>query len=405
MSRVVSSLPLSFCLLLAYSRFQAPECAADTLTCARVGSDRVVVDGMLDDWRGIRCSRIGGTDEDRSLDLRCAEDGRRLFLSVNIRDERMRRTKKSKAKSEDHLDIRLSVAGGKAVQLRMFPGFGNLSPKRTWGGGRVPKQVEVEDTRQKRGWSAEVSIPLAKIHGWSRGTPALAARVSFADADAQAKIAGRATFDGKLQFSGAAASFRSFLKAVKLRRSDIRLDVMADVDGMPGAERVVAGGRVIGILTDEFSYMTLPVASADDVVLFKVVDLAGEGTSAIIAQFREHGQTGTREVVGIWYVGGRGFERVLAFEVKKEAGDRLLTNKWSLVPKGKYRKLGRGESKRGHDLLVEAGEARGWDEDNYQEIPAHDVKPILLPWEDRTSAVYYFQGNVVLGGDPKTSRR
>jgi len=404
MRRYLWALPLSVLFSLGFARLHTPECAADTLTCARVAGDRFVVDGMLDDWRGIRCHRVGGTDQNRSFDLRCAYDGKRLYFSVNVRDQTIRRTRKAAAKSEDHLDVRLSVGSGAAISLRMFPGFSSVDPKRTWGTGRVPKQVELEDTRQQKGWSAEGSLPLAKIHGWGRGTPALDAKVSYADADSGAKVNGRATFEGLLQFQEAAASFRSFLRAVKLRKSDIRLDVMADVDGMPGAERVVAGGRVIGVLTDEFSYMTLPVSSSDDVIGFKVVDLAGAGTSAIIAHYREHGNMGTREVVGIWYAAGSGFERVLAFEVKKQAGDRLLTNTWSLVPKGKYRKLGRGETKRGFDLLVEAGEARGWDEDNYQEMPAKDVKPILLPWEDRTSAVYYFQGNVVLGGDPKTGR-
>jgi len=398
------ALPLSLFAFVVMSRATVRECAADSLTCARIADDVVMVDGMLDDWKGIRCNRVGGKDLDRSFDLRCAYDQTRLFVSVNIRDQRIRRTKKAKAKSEDHLDIRLSAGSASPTVLRMFPGFSSVAPKRTWGSGKVPKQIEVEDTRQRSGWSAEAAIPLKKIRGWASGTPALTARVAYSDGDGGGKIAGVAAFDGMLQFSAAAASFRSFLRAAKLRRSDIRLDVMADVDGMPGAERVVAGGRVIGILTDEFSYMTLPVKSGADVIKYKVADLAGEGTSAIIAHYREHGGMGSREVVGIWYAAGSGFDRVLAFEVKKQVGDRVLSNRWSLVRKGKHRKRQRGETKRGFDILVEANEADGWDEDNYEETPARDLKPILLPWEDQTSAVYYFQGNVVLGGDPKSSR-
>ena len=75
-----------------------------------------------------------------------------------------------------------------------------------------------------------------------------------------------------------------------------------------------------------------------------------------------------------------------------------------------YRALERAEkkyAKRGHDLVIEVSEsdAKGWDEDNYAEAPAPDVVPILVPWSDETSRVYYFIGNTVQGGEAKKARK
>ena len=41
--------------------------------------------------------------------------------------------------------------------------------------------------------------------------------------------------------------------AAKLAVSDLRLDILAEVDGSPGTERVVAGGRFLGVLSDAFA--------------------------------------------------------------------------------------------------------------------------------------------------------
>jgi hypothetical protein len=42
----------------------------------------------------------------------------------------------------------------------------------------------------------------------------------------------------------------------------------------------------------------------------------------------------------------------------------------------------------------------GFDASNYREAPAPDAKSILVPWGAAQSAVYYFDGTTVLGGEP-----
>ena len=366
-------------------------------TCDQVAADMFGIDGMLDDWSELRSHKSGGADG--GFELRCAYDDDNFYVSIDVSDSAIRRT----GRSQDNLVIEIAVGPtGKAATLQLFPGYKGDKPKRKWLGGKVPKWLEVEDTNQSKGWSMEAAIPLKRLAGWGPHSPALCARIVYSDADWDGDKASVVTFKGTLHLSAARSALRGFMKAARLSRRDIRVDVLADVNGSPGVERVIAGGSVIGVITDSFAFMTLPVASADDVIGVKVVDLAGEGTAAIIAHYRQRGNGGAREVVAVWYVGAGGFEQLLAFEVRKQLGELVLANKWYLAPRGKFRK-GKTQ-KAGHDIVVEATTATGWDEDNYEEIPAPDVKPILLPWEDQTSAVYYFEGNSLFGGDAKVAR-
>ncbi len=379
------------CLLLSGQSWAAGH------TCDQVVADMFGIDGMLDDWSELRPHQTGGADG--GFELRCAYDDSNFYISINIRDGAIRRT----GRSQDNLIVELSVGPtGKPATLQLFPGYKGEKPKRKWLGGKVPKWLEVEDTNQSKGWSMEAAIPLKRLAGWGPHSPALCARVVYSDADWDGDKPSVTAFKGTLHLSAGRAAVRGFMKAARLSRRDIRVDVLADVNGSPGVERIIAGGSVIGVVTDTFAYMTLPVSGSEDVIAVKVVDLAGVGTSAIIAHYRQRGNGGAREVVAAWYESAGGFEQVLAFEVRKQLGDLVLANKWYLAPRGKYRK---GKTKKsGHDIVVEATTARGWDEDNFEEIPAADVKPILLPWEDQTSAVYYFEGNSVFGGDAKVGR-
>jgi len=60
-------------------------------------------------------------------------------------------------------------------------------------------------------------------------------------------------------------------------------------------------------------------------------------------------------------------------------------------------------SEKGYDILVEVDAVHGWNESTYRERPASDAKPILLPWK-QASAVYYFDGDLAFGGEPRMER-
>lgn len=373
---------------------------ADSQTCARVADDVIETDGIIDDWSGVARKSVGGKDRNASFTLRCAYDQKRLHLAVEVRDDYLYRGARPSTKKDDHLLIELRVTGKKSDRLIVFPANDSVDRKHTFNNKKLPKWMRVEDAQVRRGWAMEVSLPMARLRGFSKSAAAVNARIELRDADYAAKVKKRLSFNGQLTLEGADEMYRSFLAAAKLSARDITLDTMANVDDQPGLERVIAGRGLIGIVSDQFFYMQLPVTSPGDVSKVEVADLRGDGTRSIITELRQHGNGGSRDLLIVWQVSGNQLQQVLAWEIRKEKNGKVLSNRWSLVPRGKYRKGKR--SRKGRDLLLEVSDSdtRGWDEDNYFERPAADVQAILTPWSDQTSAVYYFEGNSAQGGEP-----
>lgn len=368
------------------------------------------IDAGFDDWRGLKALHRGQGDADASYDLRCGYDGQRLYLSVKIKDERIIRNGKGDAGGEDNLLVSLRAAsGGEARTLRVFPGTRGFKPRRVGAGGKI----RVEDTMLEDGWFVEASIPLGQVPGWGTSTPLLLGEVTYRDVD-RAGAGAEATlrFRGSMHFSSHVPALRGFLAAAKLVVQDLRLDTLADVDGSPGSERVVSGGKFLAVLSDAFGFIELPVESADDVIEVKLVDLDGDGRSSILARYRQQGGGGARELVTVWNQGGDGqLQMTFGFQVGLELGERRLVNRWSLVPagerrapeKGKKKTRGKAKGRRtgpGLDFVVEVDRSdnRGWDARSFAQVaPSTDVRPILTPWGDgRRAVVYYFEADTAM---------
>ncbi|HEU5059783.1 MAG TPA: hypothetical protein VFU21_24800, partial [Kofleriaceae bacterium] len=188
---------------------------------------------------------------------------------------------------------------------------------------------------------------------------------------------------------------------------DLRLDTLANVDGLAGTERVVSGGRFLGVLTDEFAFVELPVESPADVRAVELVDFDGDGQSSILAHFRQAGGGGSRELVTVWNLNAQNqLAMSFGFEVAVELGERRLVNRWSLVPAGerrapdKGRRPKKGKRVPGQDIVVEvaAEDNQGWSPKTFaQVVPATDVRPIMTPWgSGRRAVVYYFDGETAM---------
>ena len=377
--------------------------AAADLTCDRVQAETITVDGMIDDWSGFRGRRIGKKAADRGLSVRCAYDSAHLYVVLIASDDQIIRGAKGDASREDSLRLSVKAPGGKSVTVTVFPGTRGFKPKVV--GAR--KGIDVADSLQEGGFSAEISIRLKKIPKWTRTLPALSAKVRFGDADrpGKGKAVSRVSGRLRLQFSDADAVFKSFLRATGLKRGQIRYDVLRDVNMGDGAERVVAGGDVIGVLGENFIFMRLPVADPADVLKVRVVNFSGKGRAQILAHFRQHGG-GSRDVVAVWNIdSSRRFQRLFAVEVRKEHEGKLLENKWSLVRAGALRAKPAKTKKRGYDLVVEATEAVGFTSSNYLETRSVDEDPILLPWKADDSKVYYFDGDDFAGSEAMDEKK
>src|SRR5262249_11488776 len=318
---------------------------------------------------------------------RCAYDGRTLYLMINVHDDRLIRTPAHTDK-EDHL---VFVFG--AQRLSVWPASAEAKAKLAWDWTpRDGPRPLVADSLQKKGWSVELALPLAKIPGYAKGAPGVVVEVDFHDADMLTAESRTTVGSGpvRLTFEEASASLKQLLGELHLGRGDLTLDTLAEMDGEPGLERVVAGGRYVGVVGATWIYLELPVASPRDVLSVAVADLGGAGKSSLVVRTVERGNGGTREVLSIWDLHGGGFQRTFAHEIAKQLGAARMTNVWELVPRGK--------GKRGLDLVIRAGGAGGLPEASWRETPASDMMPILLPWGAKKQEIWHFANDEVSGG-------
>jgi hypothetical protein len=364
---------------------------AQRLTCPIAESQSIEVDGMLDDWSGVAPARAGGPDLDASFDLRCQYDGQRLQLVVDVRDDLVVRNAQARGAlqaGEDRLELQLS-AGAAPLVIVLYPGHMKHPPRRTVAGAVAPRWLAVEDTQQRRGWSAELDVPLAKVAGWSPSTPSLTARVVYHDSDRLAAGAAESSTElvAELDLGEKKDLLQAFLQATRLKKRDLSIDAQVDVDRTrAGRERVVAGGAYVGIIADQYAFVQLPVKSGADVARIELADLRGDGSRVILAQVRQAGAGGTRTLLLGFTARGGQIQPLFSVEVGKEQAGRVLASRWRVVPRGGARKRA--------ELIVEASPAVGWDEDSYAEAPAPDADPIHLPWDDdRWGAAYWLSGD------------
>ncbi|MCP4443895.1 MAG: hypothetical protein GY811_00935 [Myxococcales bacterium] len=385
---------------------------AKGVVCERVQEDMFEVDGMSDDWQSFKPTHFG-SGSDAAVELRCAYDAKKLYVALTANDERIVRTKKGRAMSEDRVSLSLSSGTGKPLRFAVLPGAQHVPRK----GIKIPSFVELEDSRRAKGFFVELSIPMRKIAGWSATLPYLAGAIEFHDVDLPSDDKAQSVLGmkGKLHFSEAVATYKSFMQTTGLKNRDVRLDKLVDVDPGAGAERIIVGGKVMGVLSTSFTYMGLPIANPSDLISARVVDFDGGGRYAVLTELRQHGNGGSRDVLVVWFAKGDGsFQPALTVETRKQRGDASIQNTWALVSRGQHRgepgrskkrgKRGRKRAKAqlGFDLLFQVGEVAGFDKSNFREAPAPDAKGILLPWSEQQSAVYYLEGSIAYGGDAAT---
>ena len=373
--------------------------------CDRVPADEFSIDGLTDDWPDFEPVTYG-SGRDAKLQIKCAYDDDNLYMLLNVADERLMRTKKANAKKEDRLQFVLGVGSSKPLRFTVLPGS-LRAPRKILS---LPGGAVVEDSLQDDGFSVEVSVPLKKFKNWSPSVPYLQGSVRYHDSDSPSgKAEAVVGLKGRIHFGDAVETYRAFMRTTGLSNRDVKLDKLVDADPGLGPERVIIGGKVMGLVGASFNYMTLPIADAKDLLRCKIVDFDKSGRHAVITELRQYGNGGSRDIVVVWYAQGDGsFKQALTFETRKEMAGNFMSNTWSLEPRGKYREAAAtGKRKRkpkykpqpGRDIVVRVGEASGFDASNYRESPAPDAKSILLPWGEQQSAVHFFEGTTALGGD------
>jgi hypothetical protein len=339
--------------------------------CASMPAGDFSIDGMLDDWRDVGAIARVGVDSDGAFSVRCAWDGSTLAFALDVKDDRVVRVKGG---AEDHVTLAVS-AGGKPVTVIAYPG-------NSVGKSKIvkPARVEAADSLQPKGFSIEVAIPAAAIPSLQPATASLDLDIVFSDSDAATGgDTTPLTVKQAIDLADRKDLFDDFLATVKLAKKDITLDVQAELDpDRKGKERLVAGGTVIGVITDQFAFVTLPAASAADVKKVDLLPLGPRNQQVIAAVVKQTGNGGSRDLLELWTVWSGQLQPLAQIEVKKELDGKVLESTWKIV-----------KGKQGPELWVEPRPAVGWTAQTWNEEPAPDLDPILLPWDAKKGGTAY----------------
>ena len=379
--------PAALTLALLASAIPSVARAAD-LPCGPAEKGTVELDGLTDDWKDVDGIDAGGRDANASFTVKCNIDPGALYLLVDVRDDYFVRTPKARP-GEDHLA--LTIAGKRAV---LYPGNSGDIPLK-----QVPpwKGMKAVSALQEHGWAVEIGIPLDKLPGYKPGTPSLSYSLAFADSDSKASLKTERTVgtSGRIAFAEGESVIEAFLKDRGLKRSDVWWEKPISL-GRKSGGRAFFAGKYLAVISDGYVFIELPFRERKDLKDARVLDLAGDGRGAVVMRYLEKGTNGAptkagggggpvsgqREVIAAFRATDDRVSRVFAAEVGKQQGPSRIEDKVSFIKRG-----------RATDILIEAGAASGWTAASYQESPAEDMVPVMLPWSDDRKARYQFEGD------------
>ena len=346
---------------------------AGSIRCDDLSTSDLAIDGLLDDWKSDQVLAKAGVPSTGAIDLRCSWDGTALALALDIKDDRVVRVRGKG--HEDHVDIALAATGARPIAIGVFPGNAIAKAKIA-----APARVEVADSLQPKGFSIEARVPVSRIAGFSASTPSFELVITFHDSD---QATGGADTDVVLattiELGDRKDLLDDFLRQVRLKRGDVRLDQLANLDpDRRGNERIVAGGTVIGVLTDQYAFVSLPAASAAEVKKVELLALGTGGFKVVSAIVRQGGNGGSRDLLMLWTVWSGQLQPLGQIEIRKVMGTNTLEASYKLT-----------KGKRGPELWVEPKPAVGWTAETWNEEPATDADPMVLPWDTVKGGVAY----------------
>jgi hypothetical protein len=411
----ISLLVVAALLGLAVPAAHAEEPAS--MSCGLVEENTIHVDGLTSDWDGVSVVTLkvdpapGASPRTLSVRVRCNYDQKSLYWLIEVDDDILLRTGGGGG-NEDHIEFAFGVEKKKSGELRIdklsiYPGAAAQKQKRLvrWQAQKPPKVIdgegpagrkkpakggafEVWDALQPRGYAVEMRMPKSSIPGYVEGTPLrLSLRVADSDApsgqlaaSAQLGSLDRAEALAAIELEQAGMSMTDILGDLKAKESDVYLDKSGDIGEGPG--RILMVGRFLAFASKTFAYQEVAPSRAD-IREAQLIELENKKL-AMALRIAERGGGGLREVLRVYVLKGNRFESIFATEVAKEQGGRRL-NTQILFPR-------RGSST---DIVLTPQPPVGFSAANYADLPAEDVIPILLPWQDKKTKYVYKGGQYV----------
>ncbi len=141
-----------------------------------------------------------------------------------------------------------------------------------------------------------------------------------------------------------------------------------------------------------YFWYEVPVASPDDLLAMRAVDVTGDGVAEVLLKVRQHIGDITRQVLLVYQLAGTSFQRVLAVEVGRSDGDNRITDSIHFAGRGSRAAL-----------EIRPGSARGWGAGNWPFTGGTNdgVAPLLVPWRDHAVRYRFVRGQLV----PRSSSR
>lgn len=334
-------------------------------------TEAVTVDGITDEWK-TAASKKGTSDT--GLGLRCSWDGTQLAFAIEVRDEKIVRVPKAKGR-EDVLVLTIE-AGGTPLVITLRPA-NQLAPSSTAiSGGKRSAALRVADSLSEQGFAVEVAIAAASLVGFSANAPAVTVAAAYRDVDTASGAVGSVDTElidqRAVEFADRGSLFSDFLATVRLKKSDVAFDQLANVDPeLAGMERVVIGGTVIGLLTSQYAYVSLPAASPRDVIARGVLPLGKPGQHAIYAVVRQSNGALSRDLLLLFTAWSGQLSPLGSFEIRRQDGKAVLENQYKSVP----------SPKGGAELHLLAKPQSGFAPETFVASQDEGVDPIVVPWD------------------------
>jgi hypothetical protein len=398
-------------LLATFSLLWLPASAARAqvaLPLTELADGAIRIDGAIRDWSGLRFLEVGEGD-DGSMRVALAYDRAGIYVAAEVRDERLVRNAPP-SRDEDAIIVTLAMPRGRdryvgrdvylwAGQAGRVPASAGIAD--VGGRPRPLASAQVVEAPQGAGYTLEAFVPWSAFPGaarWQEGRGTI--RLRDVDSAAHPEIEREpaiAPVDPRhlerlpslLPSGGEAAALHAFLANQSLEGARPTHDLRGDVgeDGRP--ERVSIVDRFVvvtgpGWLAGRgYSFLQLPIRAAADVRMPSLVDLTGDGKRELICTVRQTDTRGARE---LWLV--IGFSQgdpspLFAIETLKEIrGGRIEA-------RVRIARAARGQPP---TIENEIGGAHGVDAGGWDEAPASDAEPILLPWGPTRARRYRWDG-------------
>lgn len=414
-SRGSAALALPAVLTLAPLSAQAAEPAS--MSCGLVEENTIHIDGLTSDWDGVGPVTLkvdpvaGASPRTLTVRVRCNYDQKSLYWLIEVDDDVLLRSAAA-SNNEDHIEFAFGVENKKKNDVRLdklliYPGAAAQKQKRVvrWQAQKPPKVIdgegpagrkkaakgaafEVWDALQPRGYAIELRMPKSIIPGYVEGTPlrmSLRAVDSDAPSGALAATATLGSMDkgedlAAIELEQQGMSMGDILGDLKAKESDVFFDKSGDLGEGPG--RILLVGRFLAFASKSFAYQEVAPSRAD-IREAQLIDIEPK-KQAMALRIVERGSGGTREVLRVYVLKGNRFESIFAAEVAKEQGSKRLSTQILFTRRGSTT-----------DIVLAPQPPVGFSPANYADMPAEDVVPILLPWQDKKTKFVFKAGQFV----------